>query len=96
MSSKEIVAERYTKYRALGRFLVMTSVVRESKLQADPYSSVKERPAAQRTSTPCMLIKHLANEVIHGQRSRFQGLAPAGMVTTPPAVPISHLHLLFL
>ena len=96
MSSEEIVAQRYTKYRALGRFLEMTSEVRESKLQAADSLPVKERPAAQRTLTPCKLIKHLANEVIHGQRSRFQGLAPAGMVTTPPAVPISHLHLLVL
>ena len=75
MSRGKIVAQRYTKYRALGRFLVMTSEIRESKLQADRSSSVKERPAAQRTSTPCKLIKHFANEVIHGQRSRFQGLA---------------------
>jgi acetyl-CoA carboxylase carboxyl transferase alpha subunit/acetyl-CoA carboxylase carboxyl transferase beta subunit len=87
MSSEEIVAQRYTKYRALGRFLEMTSEVRESKLQAADALPVKERPAAQRTSTPCKLIKHLANEVIHGQRSRFQGLAPAGMVTTSPSVP---------
>ena len=34
MSSEEIVGQRYTKYRALGRFLVMTSEVRESKLRA--------------------------------------------------------------
>ena len=34
MSSEEIVVLRYTKYRALGRFIVMMSEIRESKLQA--------------------------------------------------------------
>ena len=32
--SKEIVTQRYTKYRALGRFLEMTLEIRESRLQA--------------------------------------------------------------
>mmetsp|Transcript_13785 Transcript_13785/g.44957 ORF Transcript_13785/g.44957 Transcript_13785/m.44957 type:complete len:1276 (-) Transcript_13785:333-4160(-) len=83
----DLVAARYAKYRNLGKFVEMSPEERDTTVEAflAAPSSRKARPP-KNDYTPCKLVRYLATEVLHGERSRFMGLAPSkAPVETPPS-----------
>ncbi|CAM9513097.1 unnamed protein product, partial [Choristocarpus tenellus] len=48
----------------------------------------KPRSRPKKASTlPCKLVLYLADQVIHGERSSYKGLAPPGMTKVAPVIP---------
>lgn len=71
MSGSDLVAQRYGKYRALGKFLELSDQERAEKHAEAVANATKKgrRPASD--TTPCKLVRFLAHEVLYGERSRF-------------------------
>eukprot|EP00606_Chrysophyceae_sp_TOSAG23-5_P001599 GSChrysophyteH2.ASY1.ANO1.821.1 assembled CDS len=82
--------ETYTnfpKFRALGTFDTLDEAQRAAAVAEAVEKSNRPARGARGSTTPCLLIKHLAKEAVCGDRSRHRGLAPAGCPVQPPAQP---------
>ena len=87
LNDDEIVAHRYDKFRNLGTFSVLNAEQRAAAVaEAQAKRTEAKRPPKQDTS-PCLLVRHLAEEVVTGAMSRHRNLAPASCPLQPPAMP---------
>jgi len=88
LTDDELVAQRYTKYRNMGKFSLLDSDAM-AKAIADAKATTAPPIKVQRIapSSASLLIQHLAEEIISGERSKFRKLAPTGIATIPPALP---------
>lgn len=81
-SAEELIAQRYTKYRQLGTFALMNTEEREhaiatAKALSAANTSNKPVRAAKGETKPSLLVKHLAEETVLGNMSKYRKLAPA-------------------
>jgi hypothetical protein len=88
LNDDEIVAQRYQKFRSMGKFSLLDNdnilkAIADAKATTAPPKKI-QRIAP---SSASLLIKHLAEEIISGERSRFRKLAPTGITTVPPSLP---------
>ena len=88
LNDEEIVAQRYQKFRSMGKFSLLDNN-NMLKAMADAKATTAPPKKIQRIapSSASLLIKHLAEEIISGERSRFRKLAPPGITTVPPSLP---------
>ena len=104
LSEEELVAQRYGKYRKLGTFSLLDAEQRLQAVDAAKVASTasKKRPAAGADAPAAapaapvaaaysLLIKHLAEEVVLGERSKYRKLAPPSLNTALTAAPIAAL-----
>ncbi|KAJ1445024.1 hypothetical protein M885DRAFT_626577 [Pelagophyceae sp. CCMP2097] len=93
MAPDELVSQRYGKYRALGQFLELSVSERNAAvLAAEAASTNREARPPKVDVKPCKLVRHLAHQVLHGERARFMGHAFAGAPISTPAVPADLLR----
>jgi len=88
LSAEEIVAQRYSKFRALGTFVLMNeeqraAAIAEAEKKRGPVKKSGGGPAGK----PSALLVHLAEEIVSGTLSRYRELAPP-VPFQPPAVPV--------
>jgi len=87
LSSDALVKQRYGKFRAMGRFEVLSAEAKAKALEAASKNSKPASRAAKKSTKPSRLIKYIAEETIHGQKSFYKGKAPAGVPKVPPTHP---------
>eukprot|EP00638_Chattonella_subsalsa_P022391 CAMPEP_0117865028 /NCGR_PEP_ID=MMETSP0950-20121206/6495_1 /TAXON_ID=44440 /ORGANISM="Chattonella subsalsa, Strain CCMP2191" /LENGTH=1345 /DNA_ID=CAMNT_0005716035 /DNA_START=71 /DNA_END=4108 /DNA_ORIENTATION=- len=87
LSTDELVQQRYAKFRNYGDFALLLKEEREeiqkAALAAHP---PQKRERVKKDVTPHGVINYLAHQTF-GDRSRFKGLAPAGIAKRSPVVP---------
>lgn len=97
LSTEELVQQRYGKYRKLGTFSLLDA---EQRFQAvsdakTASASSQKRPATSAATKPAipysLLTKHLAEEIVLGERSKYRKLAPTAMNVPLIAGPIATL-----
>lgn len=99
LTADQLVHQRYGKYRKLGTFSLLDSDERaravESAKVASASSKKRAAPAGEASTKPTAahtkLAKHLAEEVVLGERSKYRKLAPVPMTVPLKAAPISSI-----
>lgn len=98
LSTNELVQQRYGKYRKLGTFSILDEAERTDAVETakKASASTKKRPlTGAETSKPAvpysLLSKHLAEEVVLGERSKYRKMAPPSLNTPLTAAPIAAL-----
>lgn len=86
LSTEELVQQRYGKYRKLGTFSVLDAQQRAEAVEAAKTAAAgsKKRAAdGAKKAGPAhtKLTKHLAEEIVLGERSKYRKLAPVAMNT---------------
>lgn len=81
-SPEALVAQRYKKYRSLGTFALMNEQERAAaieKARQASANSAKPARAAASNIEPSLLVKHLAEESILGNMSKYRKLSPPAL-----------------
>ncbi len=94
LTAEQLVQQRYTKYRKLGTFSLLNGEERTRAIESAKQASAgsKKRVAdapAKPSATHSKLVKHLAEEVVLGERSKYRKLAPVPMSVPLAAGPIA-------
>jgi acetyl-CoA carboxylase carboxyl transferase alpha subunit len=88
LSPEQLVTQRYNKFRSYGQFAVLSEAEREQiKNAAIAANPVQKKERAKIDYSPNGLAKFIAEKTVLGDRSRYRGLAPAGVPKNSPAVP---------
>lgn len=83
---EQLVAQRYTKYRALGTFALldetqrMATIEHAKQVSSATTSKAKTASANKSASLPSKLCAHLAEEVVLGVMSKYRKLCPTDMM----------------
>jgi hypothetical protein len=103
LSQEQLVQQRYEKYRNLGKFQELDAEARTvavatattasaaSKKRPAEGAAASAAPAAATGAAISLLCKHLAEEIVLGERSKYRKLAPPAMSTPLVAGPIAAL-----
>jgi hypothetical protein len=96
LSTEQLVQQRYGKYRKLGTFSVLDEEQRVRAVEsAKAASASSKKRAAEAPAKPAAafskLTKHLAEEVVLGERSKYRKLAPTAMNVPLTADPVAKL-----
>ena len=87
LSVEALVQQRYAKFRAMGKFEILTAEAKAHALEAASKNAKSATRAAKKSTTPSRLVKYIAEETIHGERSFYKGKAPVGVPTVPAPHP---------
>ena len=85
LSADELVKQRYQKYRSLGSYAVLDEAQRAAEVDRAKAVSKKPIAASSAASTGsagpagCLLIQHLAEEIVLGKQSLYKKLAPSNI-----------------
>jgi hypothetical protein len=96
LTTEELVQQRYGKYRKLGTFSVLDGTQRAEAVEAAKVAAAASNKRAANGAAKAgpafsKLTKHLADEVVLGERSKYRKLAPVAMNKPLTADPVAAL-----
>jgi hypothetical protein len=87
LSTDEIVASRYEKFRTLGTFSLLDDNKRAEALNEAVAKCGKAKPVAKVDYSAGKLLQFIAEETVLGNLSRYRKLAPPGCPLEAPVLP---------